>query len=138
MIPYYGHLVACSYHDNKERKACVYITRESFVDREERENLEWRLKRLLTIYNRCKRKKIEFDVEEALKEVVWNGWNEEPYRELANRVKEHGKMATVDGIHLKMHEYYRQELVDEMIKHGLNPCRYGDYARFIREANTND
>jgi hypothetical protein len=131
LIPYYAHLVCGSLHDNKERKASIYITKESFVDREERENLEWRLEKLLTIYNRCKRKKIEFDVEEALKEIVWNGWNEEPYRKLANRVKEHGKKATVDGIHLRMHEHYRRDLVDEMIKNGLNPLRYGDYARFM-------
>ena len=134
LIPYYPHLVAFAGCDNTNpRNSVVCITSESFVDSEERESLEFRLKHLLTIYNRCKKKKIEFDVEEALKEIVWNGWNEEPYRELANRVKLYGKKATVDGIHLRMQEHYRQELVDEMLKHGLNPCRYGDYERFINK-----
>ena len=36
-----------------------------------------------------------------------------------------------------MQEYYRQELVDEMIKHGLNPADYG-YGRFIKETNINE
>lgn len=133
MIPYYPYLIGAAYFNNEERKSVVYLSSESFVDREERENLEFRLKRLLTIYNRCKRKKTEFNVDDAVKEIVWNGWNEEPYRELANRVKLHGKKATVDGIHLTMHEYYRRQLVDEMLKHGLNPCDYGDYKRFISE-----
>lgn len=110
----------------------VYITRESFVDREERENLEFRLKELLRIYNRCKRKKIKFDIDEAVEEIVWNGCNEEAYKELAKRVAKSGKRATVDGIHLKMHERYRQELVNEMIKNCLNPADYG-YERFVRE-----
>lgn len=132
LIPYYPYIVSCAYHNNAKRKAAIHLTSESWVDIEERNCLEWKLKHLLKIYNRCKRKKIEFDVEEALKEIVWNGWNEEPCREIANRVKEKGKKATVDGVHLKMHEYYRQELVDEMIKNGLNPVHFG-YERFVKE-----
>jgi len=131
LIPYYPHLIATSWHDNAERKASIHITSESFVDREERESLEFCLKELLKIYNRCKRKKIEFDIDEAVKEVTFNGWNEEPYRKLAIRVKEKGRKATVDGIHLKMHEYYRQQLVDTMIENGLNPADYG-YERFCK------
>lgn len=131
LIPYYPHIVYAACHNNKERKANVFITSESFVDTEERESLEFRLKELLKIYNRCKRKKIEFNVDEAVKQVTWNGWNEEPYRELAIRVKEHGNKTTIDGIHLKMHELYRQELVEEMIKNGLNPSYWG-YDRFVK------
>ena len=134
MIPFYPHIIGFAACDNTDsHNSVVCLSRESFVDSEERESLEFRLKHLLRIYNRCKRKKTEFDVEEALKEIVWNGWNEEPYRELANRVAKSGKKATVDGIHLKMHEYYRKLLVDEMISHGLNPCDYGDYGRFVNK-----
>lgn len=133
LIPYYPHLtVFCAVDNTDPKSSVVCLSRESFVDREEQESLEFGLKDLLRIYNRCKRKKIEFDVEEALKEVVWNRWNEEPYRELANKVKEKGKKASIEGIHLKMHEYYRQELVNEMIKNGLNPADYG-YKRFINK-----
>ena len=137
MIPYYPYIIGFSYHNSEEKKATIHLSPESWVDYEERDCLEFRLKRLLTIYNRCKRKKIEFDVEEALKEIVWNDWNEEPYRKLANRVKEKGKKATVDGIHLRMHEHYRQELVDEMLRNGLNPADYG-YGRFINGGEQND
>lgn len=134
LIPLYPHLVSIAFYDNTDsHNSVVCLSSESFVDREEREQLEWHLKELLKIYNRCKRNKTEFDVEEAVKKVTWGGWNEEVYRELAIRVKEHGKKAIIDGIHLKMHEYYRQELVDEMIKNGLNPADYGNYERFYGE-----
>ena len=132
LIPYYAHIISSSCHNNVDRKATIYITSESWVDIEERESLEWHLKYLLKIYNRCKRKKIEFDIDEAVKEIVWHHWNEEPYRELARRVKERGKKATVDGIHLRMHEIYRKELAEEMIRNGLNPADYG-LERFVRE-----
>lgn len=133
LIPYYPYIIGSAYFNNAERKSVIHLTSESWVDIEERDILEFRLKDLLRIYNSCKRKKIEFDVKEALKKIVWGGWNEEPYKELANRIKENGKKATIDGIHLKMHEHYRQDLVDEMIKNGLNPLEYGDYTRFIKE-----
>lgn len=124
LIPLYPHIIVFS------TGSIVCLSLESFVDREERETLEYMLKNILRIYNRCKRKKIEFNVDEALREIVWNGWNEEAYRELANRVKENGKKATIDGIHLRMHEIYRRELASEMIKNGLNPNDYG-YGRFV-------
>lgn len=133
LIPFYPYTISMAFYSKNPYESMICLSSESFVDKEERESLEWRLKNLLTIYNRCKRKKIEFNVEEALKEIVWNGWNEEPYRELSNRVKENGKKATINGIHLKMHEYYRRELVNEMIKNGLNPCDYGNYERFIEK-----
>lgn len=132
LIPYYPYLICVAGYDNKERKATIHLTSESFVDYEERERLELYLKELLRIYNRCKRKKIEFNVDEAVKEVCFGDYSKEQITELANRVKEHGKKATIDGIHLKMHEYYRQRLVDEMIENGLNPSDF-DYGRFVNK-----
>lgn len=133
LIPLYPHIVAYAGCDNTDsRNSVVCLSRESFVDREEREVLEYNLKRLLTIYNRCKRKKIKFNVEDAVKEITYNGWNKEAYEELANRVAKNGKKATLDGIHLKMHEIYRRELVEDMLKHDMNPCDYGDFERLIK------
>lgn len=129
LIPYYPYIIGIASYDNKERKSVIHLSSESFVDREERECLEWRLEHLIKIYNRCKRKKIEFDVDRAVKEITWNDWNGDAYRELARRVKDLGKKATVDGIHLRMHEIYRQELVKELIRNGVNPADVG-YKRF--------
>lgn len=135
LVPYYPHLVSMAHYNNKNpRSSLVILSSESYIDSKERDILEWYLKDLLKIYRRCKRKKIEFNVDDAVKEVCWSGYNKEEIVELANRVKEKGKKATIDGIHLPFNEkYYRQELVNEMLKYGLDPCEYGDYERFIKE-----
>ena len=130
LIPLYPHLIAMA-HYNKS-SSIVILSPNSYIDEEEQELLEFYLKHLIKIYNRCKRKKIEFDVEEAVKEICWWDCNKEPITELAHRVKEKGKRASIDGIHLEMREYCRKQLVDEMLKHGLNPCDYGDYERFVK------
>ncbi len=132
LIQYYPYIISLGYFDNTEGGQIIRLSSESFVDREEREILELRLKELLRVYNRCKRKKIDFNVEDAVKEVCCFGWDEEVYRELANRVKEKGKKAGIEGIHSRVRERYRKSLVDEMLKHGLNPADYG-YERFVRE-----
>lgn len=129
LIPYYPYIIGSSSHDNVTKKAVVYIGRESFVDREERERLEFYLRQVLKVYNRCKRKKVPFDKEMALKEASMSNYNNEAIREIVDRVAINGKKASVDGIHLSIHEYYRRELVDEMMKNGLNPADYG-YERF--------
>lgn len=131
LIPFYPHIIALSVGST------VCLSSESYVDREERNSLEFMLKEVLRIYNRCKRKKIEFDVDEAVDEVSWLGWNYEVYREITERVKLHGKKATVGGIHLRMHEIYRRELAEDMIKNGLNPADYG-LERFVWKGKTNE
>lgn len=130
LIPYYPYIIGSAWFDNVEGKSVIHLPSESWVDYEEKDNLTFYLKHLIRIYNRCKRKKIEFNVEEAIKEVRCGNWNKDIITELAHRVKDSGKKATIDGLHLKMHEYYRRELVDEMLKNGLNPADYG-YDRFV-------
>lgn len=129
LIPLYPHIISFSVSNGSSRTVC--LSQEPYFDYQERDRLEFDLKWLLKIYNRCKRKKIEFDVEDAVNEVCWGNFNREQTTELAKRVKEKGKKATIDGIHLTMQEYYRKELVEEMLKYGLNPCDYGDYERFL-------
>lgn len=119
---------ACDNADSNNSVVC--LSSRSFVDEEEEDRLLLYLKQLLRIYNRCKRKKTEFNVEEAVKEVCWLNYNKEQITELAQRVKEKGKKASIDGIHLAMSEHYRQVLVDEMIRNDLNPADYG-YERFV-------
>lgn len=135
LIPYYPHLISMACCGNTDsHNSIVFLSCESFVDEEERDTLEFYLKNLLRVYMRCKRKKIEFNVEEAVNEVCWSGYNKEQITEIANRVKESGKKANTNGIRLPFYEeFYRKTLVDEMIKHGINPCEYGDYERFVKK-----
>lgn len=126
LIPYYPHIICTSSGD--KTSSIIHLTTESFVDIEEREFLEFHLKEILRIYNRCKRKKIEFKVEDVLKELSIIT-NQDITRELIERVKKNGKKANIDGLHLSSSDYYRKELVEEMKKNGLNPADYG-YERF--------
>lgn len=131
LIPYYPYIVSSASYNNKKKDAVIHLTSESYVDTQEKELLNSYLKRILKIYNRCKRKKIEFDPEDVVREMCWSNWNwnSKEVSELANRVKENGKKTVIDGIHLDMYEFYRKELVNEMIRNNMNPSEYG-YERF--------
>lgn len=131
LIPYYPYTISISYFNNVERKSIIYLSKESFVDREEREFLESKLERALKIYNQCKKKHIPFDQETAMQEIDPYNLNYDTCLKLLNRVETFGEKATISGLHLSMHEKYRMELVTEMIVNGLNPAKYG-YRRFLK------
>lgn len=128
LIPYYPYIVASAGFDTAGRKSTIHLSSESFVDQEEREILNIYLKQVIKIYNRCKRKKIPFEVENVIDEL--ESWNKDVVLEIARRVQEKGKNADIEGIHLKSRDYYRRELAKEMVENGLNPAEYG-YERFV-------
>lgn len=70
LIPYYPHLIGSAGFDNENRKATVYITKKPFTDSREEKQLDFYLHEYLKIFNRCKRKKMEFNVEDAVRETV--------------------------------------------------------------------
>lgn len=130
MIVYYPYIVssACFSKEN----STVFLSSESYVDREERDLLKSYMEMIIKIYNRCRRKKTEFIVDDVVNQVCWHDWNTQAITELVKRVKENGKKASIDGVHLVMHEYYRQELVNEMVKNDVNLADVG-YERFAQE-----
>lgn len=108
LIPYYPYVPCMSSYMGGKYKAWI---NESFIDTEEKERLEFDLEELLREYRRAKRKKIEFKP---------NGnWY---YKEIIERVKEQGEKATIEGLHLPLHNHYRKSLAEEMEKNG-----YTDY-----------
>lgn len=129
LIPYYPHLVVSSVCNND--KQIIHLSADSYVDREEQECLEFYLKMLITTYNRCKRKHLPCQADDLVRELGITR-NDDVLHLLAKRVEKNGKKATVFGIHLPMHEHYRELLVQEMIKNGLNPIDYG-YGRLLDE-----
>ena len=121
LIPYYPYVIYMSASDGEHTN--MRLTRKSWVDIEEEEMLNIYLNLFLKYLRKCKRKKMEYVVEEAVENVCW--YYDEAFVELAKRVKEDGKNATFDGLYLKGKEFYRQFLVDEMVKNGLNLADYG-------------
>ena len=88
LIPYYPYIVTMM-TSSKEGGGVIHLSKESFVDEEEREHLGWDLDHIKKYWRKCKRDKKEFDEKEALdmicflfspkdyqREMVANGWNE--------------------------------------------------------------
>lgn len=132
LVPYYPHLVSMAVCDNTDsHKSVVILTSQSYVDMEEQKLLDLYLKDVLKNYNRCKRKKTEFTLEGVLNEFCYNEWRKDIYVELYQRVKESGKKATTEHLHLSSFEHYRKKLVEEMMKYNIDPAEYG-YDRFVK------
>lgn len=96
----------------------IHISKESFIDEEEREHLTWKLEDVKRYWRSCKRKKIKFDVEKATQLISFLGTPNGIEQEIAERVEKDGDKATIDGIHDYMHELYRNKLLEEMIRLG--------------------
>lgn len=113
LVPYYPYLIGSACYSNGE--ASINISKESFVDREERERLEYILQDILKDYRRCKRKKVEF-VPIEIAENYKGFYSYKLYLEIAKRVKENPKKPNLEGIHTEIAQMYREALYDEMLK----------------------
>ena len=100
----------------------IRISKESFIDEEEREHLTWKLEDVKRYWRRCKRKKIQYDTEKATQIISFVGVPNGIEQEIAERVAKDGEKATIDGLHDYMHEYYRKKLLDEMVRLGWDKC----------------
>lgn len=116
LVPYYPFVISCGAFEHGV--GTMHLMSKSWVDYEEEDVLEGYLQQILKIQRRCKRKKVEFDVDEVFEEVCYPFYFHEEIKTLIERVKEHGKKATYGGIHLSSKNYYRNQLIEEMIKFG--------------------
>lgn len=124
LVPYYPYVIS------SVAGGILHLSSRSWVDMEEERCLNNYLSAIIKNFNRCKRKKIEFDVDAAVKEVFLY-CHENEIRELANRVKEYGKKATVEGLHLSSYEHYREFLENEIQK--FNDYDVTVYNKLVRD-----
>lgn len=123
LIPYSAYIIGVATSSNGYYSAT--ISDESLVDSEEHVILDFYLKYAKRIYNRCKRKHLEFNVEEAIHEMSVFGVGRPYLKTICERVKEHPVSAKIDGIHIESYDRLRKELYDEMLKYGYDK----DYAK---------
>ena len=109
LIPYYPYIVGFSTTINGIGE--IRLSTESYVDRSERESLEFYTKECQRYVNKCKRKKVEVNLDHFI-----NQYYKDTYKEILTRLVDKSKEFTLDGIYLTMAEYYRKELYDEMVK----------------------
>ena len=116
LMPYYSFLTSFR-SGNKDGDCIIHLSSQSWVDIEEKERLEYKMDDLKRYYRSCKRKKVPFDKDKALKMISF--FTPEQYEfELVDRVSEYGEKSTIDNIHTSYHDKMRQSLCDDMIKEG--------------------
>lgn len=117
LIPYYPFIIAMGNYQ-KDGFSIVHLSSESFVDKEEEEIIESMLHRIKKYYKKSCRKNIPFTLEDVLS---YEGKHyTDVITELYKRVCEYKNKADIKGLHLPMHEYYRQELYNKMLQAGYN------------------
>jgi len=109
LIPYYPYIVGSSATTNGVGE--IRLSTESYVDRRERESLEFYTKECQRYVNKCKRKKEIINIEH-----FDNQYYRDVYRKILIRLVDKTKEFTLDGIYLPMAEHYREELYREMLK----------------------
>ena len=70
LVPYYPFVISMGAFNHGI--GTIYLMDESWVNYEEKDVLEFYLEQILKIYRRCKRKKVEFNVDEVFEEVCRN------------------------------------------------------------------
>ena len=109
LIPYYPYIVGSSATTNGVGE--IRLSTESYVDRRERESLEFYTKECQRYVNKCKRKEEIINIEH-----FDNQYYRDVYRKILIRLVDKTKEFTLDGIYLPMAEHYREELYREMLK----------------------
>lgn len=117
LAKYYPYLVSSS--SGGKNGACVNISSYCFIDKEEEEMMGWLMHDLIKYYKKCKRNKIPYDVDEALKHTCWftpAEWE----KELARRVGEYGERASTKGVYRPLHDHFRMRWYEELVQLGYD------------------
>lgn len=128
LAPYYPYLVVIGTGSNGYQT--VRLSEESFVDVEEREKLGWILRDIQKYYRKCKRKRIIYNIDEAISQGCLFSPGDERKR-IAEIVGERGEKVTVEDliseykIRHPMSEYYRKKLFERMIELGWSEKQAG-------------
>jgi len=118
LVVYYPYLVPMM-SSSKEDGGKIHLSSKSYIDQEEEERLQSKLDELKRYYRKCKRKKTNFDANEAFKLIGIFADVPQKYEvELVNRVAELGNEATFEGVHTPAHERMRDKWYQLMIDNG--------------------
>lgn len=115
---YYPYLTSIGCFDNTSNKRFVVLSSCPFIDTEEKERIDLHVNDAYRYWNKCKRNKKPFVIDEYL-ETVWSSYKEID-KQIAERIAKDGKKAKFDGIHFPMHEYYRKQWFEELVRLGYS------------------
>lgn len=114
---YYPYLEAIKAY-NKENGYNIILSSDSFIDQEEKERIGWYIRDVYKYYRKCKREKKPFIVEECVKAISF--MSADIVTIVAERVAKDGNKAEFDDIHLSLHEYYRRQWFEELVRLGYS------------------
>lgn len=138
LVAYYTYPIAIQGWSDGVGK--IVLGSQSYIDQWEQEHLDFLLSDLLKYYRKCKREKVEFDKEEALKKIMpWSGSLQPYHHELVKRVSEDGAKATTEGLHHELYDRMRKEWYELMIDSGWDEKQayrwvYG-WRRYLQREN---
>ena len=115
LLAYYPYGISAMTSDGA--KGGIWLASESYIDSFEKESLQISLDMVLRYYRSCKRKKISFSEEEALKKITWHD-AEDCHHKIVQRVKDLGVKATIDHLHKNWWQARRKEWFDDMVAAG--------------------
>lgn len=115
-LPYFPRIVVMSGGDKESSR--IRLSDRSYADKEEENRLNWYLESIKKYYRKCKRKKVNFDIDEALDNVFFFE-DKEKYKPLVMEVMKSGDKAVLPGdMHLSIYDFYRKQLYDDMVLAG--------------------
>lgn len=119
LAPYFPYATSIM-HGGSDGELIIHLSKESATDSKEQNFLEAVMNNVKRYYRKCKREKKDFDREKALKQIVWpiDDTPQQYEIEIVDRVALYGEKATVDGIHMPLHDHNRQALYEDMIELG--------------------
>ena len=133
LIPYYTHLVASACY-NKESGNTIHLSRDSFINSEEREFLSWKIRDIISMFRKAKKEKIEVTLDYVKSQkYYWGNGEDFIWSALIDKIKNNMDLIKVHlpkdytecsyfisewlipnyfyNIHDSMHNRYREEFI---------------------------
>lgn len=87
LIPYYTHLVASACY-TKENGNTIHLSRDSFINSEEREFLSWKIRDIISMFRKAKKEKIEVTLDYAKSQkYYWGNGEDLVWSALIDKIK---------------------------------------------------
>lgn len=133
LIPYYTHLVASACY-TKENGNTIHLSRDSFINSEEREFLSWKIRDIISMFRKAKKEKIEVTLDYVKSQkYYWGNGEDFIWSALIDKIKNNMDLIKVHlpkdyrecsyfisewlipnyfyDIHDSMHNRFREEFV---------------------------
>lgn len=117
-IKYYPYLVSMGYHS--EIKDVAELCADSFIDTEERERIDLRLKEVIEYWEKYRNSLGEISKEQCIQSLGALAKGDELYPQIIDEVNKYGDKAECKYVHDHMHERYRRQWFEYMIEEGYD------------------